>query len=167
MECRDIVGLGFPEFLEQRGTADGVFLDLPAPWNVVASAKKCLRANGNFCSFSPCIEQVQRTCAELSKLGFCDIRTVEILERPYAVDVLRFQSPTQDRRTKVPLKKRRKMADAPEDGSRLSVATRPIPFVRGHTGYLTFARKFVLPAPGAALAVIDTTAEPAAQPEQK
>jgi tRNA (adenine57-N1/adenine58-N1)-methyltransferase catalytic subunit len=163
VECRDIVGLGFPEVLEQKGTANAVFLDLPAPWNVVPSAKKCLRPNGVFCSFSPCIEQVQRTCAELAKLGFCEIRTVEILERPYAVDVLNFAAPSEVKRAKGPMKKRRKLADVAEDGSRTLVATRPVPHVRGHTGYLTFARKFVLPPAGSSSS---STLADAAETEQ-
>jgi len=69
VKCRDVVGTGFPEELETE-VADAVFLDLPSPWAVIASAKKALKPNGNLCSFSPCIEQVQRTCAQLDKLGF-------------------------------------------------------------------------------------------------
>lgn len=145
VECRDIVGTGFPEVLEQRGTGDAVFLDLPAPWNVVESAKKCLRPGGMFCSFSPCIEQVQKTCAKLASLGFCEIKTVEILERPYSVDVLHFQSPNQEKRERGP-RKRRKTTENGDGGSRTLIATRPIPRIRGHTGYLSFARKFVLPS---------------------
>ena len=67
-----------------RGAADGVFLDLPSPWSAVGHALQVLRPGGAFCAFSPCIEQVQRTCAELA-LGnrFHSLRTIEILERPY------------------------------------------------------------------------------------
>ena len=54
---RDIETLGFPEAL--AGQADGVFLDLPGPHKVVASAAASLRADGVFVSFSPCIEQAR------------------------------------------------------------------------------------------------------------
>jgi tRNA (adenine57-N1/adenine58-N1)-methyltransferase len=55
---RNIEEKGFPVD-ELEGTADGVFLDLPGPWKVVQSAAQCLKPNGRFCSFSPCIEQVR------------------------------------------------------------------------------------------------------------
>lgn len=35
---------------------------------------------GRFCSFSPCIEQTQRVCETLEKLGFVDIQSMEILQ---------------------------------------------------------------------------------------
>ena len=38
-----------------------------------------------FCSFSPCIEQVQRTCEALRAHGFVDVRTVECLLRQMEV----------------------------------------------------------------------------------
>lgn len=60
---RDIQGEGFPE--EFVGLADAVFLDLPQPWLAIPSAAKMLRHDGTLCSFSPCIEQVQRSCETL------------------------------------------------------------------------------------------------------
>ncbi|PNW83409.1 hypothetical protein CHLRE_05g244236v5 [Chlamydomonas reinhardtii] len=80
---RDIMENGFPDTL--HGQADAVFLDLPGPWKVVASAAACLRPNGRFCGFSPCIEQVQRTSEALSANGFTDILTYECLLREYEV----------------------------------------------------------------------------------
>ena len=38
-------------------------------------------AGGRLCSFSPCIEQVQRTCQRLRSNGFEEINTVECLRR--------------------------------------------------------------------------------------
>eukprot|EP00887_Chlorella_sp_A99_P001934 scaffold18.g1934.t1 len=83
LEHRDVEARGFPEAL--HGAADALFLDLPAPWRVVPSAAACLRPDGVFCSFSPCIEQVQRTCKELNAHGFRGMRTMEILLRQYEV----------------------------------------------------------------------------------
>ncbi|MEW5317511.1 MAG: hypothetical protein WDW38_008800 [Sanguina aurantia] len=80
---RNIEELGFPESLE--GRADAVFLDLPGPWKVVPSAASCLKPDGRFCSFSPCIEQVSRTAEALAANGFCDITTVECILRQYEV----------------------------------------------------------------------------------
>lgn len=51
----------------------------------VASAAQCLRPDGVFCSFSPCIEQVQRTCAALEEHGFFAVRSMECLLRHYEV----------------------------------------------------------------------------------
>lgn len=36
---------------------------------------------GKLCSFSPCIEQVQRTCAKLVSKGFIELNTYECLQR--------------------------------------------------------------------------------------
>ena len=81
-EHRDSCGPeGFPSFLD--GSVDAVFLDLPQPWVAIPHAKRALRRCGVVCSFSPCIEQVQRTCGELARLGFEDVRTLETLLRPY------------------------------------------------------------------------------------
>lgn len=63
MQVRDIQGEGFPDDL--TGMADSVFLDLPQPWLAIPAAAKVLRHDGTLCSFSPCIEQVQRTCETL------------------------------------------------------------------------------------------------------
>ncbi|XVF58037.1 hypothetical protein PTKIN_Ptkin07bG0030300 [Pterospermum kingtungense] len=77
---RDIQNEGFPD--EFAGLADSVFLDLPQPWLAIPSARKMLKQDGVLCSFSPCIEQVQRSCETL-RSNFTDIRTFEILLRTY------------------------------------------------------------------------------------
>lgn len=79
---RDVCENGFG----MTEAADAVFLDLPSPWRALTSAKEALkREGGRICSFSPCIEQVQKTVAEMTKLGFTDIYTVESLRRVLCV----------------------------------------------------------------------------------
>jgi tRNA (adenine57-N1/adenine58-N1)-methyltransferase len=81
--CRDVERDGFPP--ELAGAADAVFLDLPGPWRAVPSAAASLRPDGRFASFSPCIEQVQRTAAALARAGFRDARAVEVVLREMEV----------------------------------------------------------------------------------
>lgn len=72
--CTDGFGL--------EDVADAVFLDLPSPWKALESAKNALkREGGRICSFSPCIEQVQKAVLELTRLGFTQIYTIESLRR--------------------------------------------------------------------------------------
>lgn len=133
---------------------DAVFLDLPSPWLALESAKKCLRPNRMLCSFSPCIEQVQRTCLALGEIGFYDITTVECLNRPFRVRKIDDQEDSEEEQEEGEKKKKKKNRSAlkqkrsnvvDEKGERpLNLAdyvTRPTPVIRGHTGYLTFARK--------------------------
>lgn len=42
-------------------------------------------SGGKLCSFSPCIEQVQRTCLKLTDLGFVYINTYECLQEELSV----------------------------------------------------------------------------------
>ncbi|KAJ3414497.1 tRNA (adenine(58)-N(1))-methyltransferase catalytic subunit trmt61a [Chytridiales sp. JEL 0842] len=96
---RDVCKNGFG----LEAVADAVFLDLPSPWEAVEAAKAALKKNkvGRVCTFSPCIEQVQRTCATLAELGFFDIRMFESLQRPH--EIKQFQSrPTPRRRVQIP-----------------------------------------------------------------
>jgi len=77
---RDVCSEGF----DLEGVADAVFLDLPSPWEALPHAKRAMKkSGGRICSFSPCIEQVQRACGKLSELGFCDITTSEVLLQDY------------------------------------------------------------------------------------
>jgi tRNA (adenine57-N1/adenine58-N1)-methyltransferase len=76
VELRDTMANGFPA--ELQGKADAVFLDLPGPWDTIPSAHTSLKEGGTICGFSPCIEQVQRTCEVLRATGFHEVRTVEV-----------------------------------------------------------------------------------------
>ncbi|TKY71755.1 tRNA (adenine(58)-N(1))-methyltransferase catalytic subunit TRMT61A [Spatholobus suberectus] len=140
---RDIQGEGFPD--EFTGMADSVFLDLPQPWLAIPSAAKILRHDGTVCSFSPCIEQVQRSCETL-RTYFTDIRTFEVLLRTYEVREGKMESlhgDGSDSNGSRPGKKRQcsdgsyALSSSPPISS---VMARPCAEARGHTGYLTFAR---------------------------
>jgi len=78
---RDVCQSGFP----MKALANAVFLDLPQPWEAIQSAKEAMVPNGKLCSFSPCIEQVQRTVEKLRETKFSDIITLELVWRPYEV----------------------------------------------------------------------------------
>ena len=65
--------------------ANAIFLDLPAPWVALkhlthASSSSPLSPTTavHLCTFSPCIEQVQRTIATLRTLDWTEIEMVEI-----------------------------------------------------------------------------------------
>lgn len=124
-----------------------MFLDLPQPWLAIPSAGTMLRQDGVLCSFSPCIEQVQRSC-EAMRPFFTDIRTFEILLRTYDVNEGALKSATANEEANVGrlCKKKRKVRPAGEvlDSTQSScVMVKPCNTARGHTGYLTFARRSV------------------------
>ena len=79
---RDVCAHGFPTV---PPFVDSIFLDLPSPWCVIESCKAALRHGGRLASFSPCIEQVQRTVRRMEECAFADIRTMECLQREYDV----------------------------------------------------------------------------------
>ncbi|KAL4656356.1 tRNA (adenine(58)-N(1))-methyltransferase catalytic subunit TRMT61A-like [Arapaima gigas] len=119
------------------GVADAVFLDIPSPWEAVAHAKSAMKKQGGrVCSFSPCIEQVQRTCAALAEHGFVEICTLEVLLRLYDVRSITLPLPDfgpEDLHQAQPV--------VPDDAAvtcRTAIAPREM---AGHTGYLTFATK--------------------------
>ncbi|XP_029056073.1 tRNA (adenine(58)-N(1))-methyltransferase catalytic subunit TRMT61A [Osmia bicornis bicornis] len=77
---KDVCMEGFGEQL--RNKADAIFLDLPHPWLAIERALCALKeSGGKLCSFSPCIEQVQRTCEKLTSIGFIELKTYECLQR--------------------------------------------------------------------------------------
>src|SRR5262249_38310638 len=80
VEHRDASGA---EGVGVDGRADGVFFDLPNPWDAVGNAAKALRtdAPARLCSFSPCVEQLSRTRAALEAHGFTEIRAFECVAR--------------------------------------------------------------------------------------
>ena len=65
---------------------DAVVLDLATPWLVVPHAYKALKGGGHFASFSPTINQVEKTVLELRRHGFVDIKVYELLLREIKVE---------------------------------------------------------------------------------
>ncbi|GAB6020152.1 tRNA (adenine(58)-N(1))-methyltransferase catalytic subunit trmt61a [Chamberlinius hualienensis] len=157
---RDVVADGFG--LEMK--VDAVFLDLPLPWKVVDSAKKALKfRGGRFCSFSPCVEQVQKTCLALKDSGFTDINTLEFLSND--MDMRKVTTPiwtpkqTPKTTHEGPNQKKFKSEETGEE--QLVIEEEPTskppteslcwnellkhPKQTTHTGYLTFATLLPLP----------------------
>jgi tRNA (adenine57-N1/adenine58-N1)-methyltransferase len=162
---RDIETNGFPKNLESSKIADAVFLDLPGPYKCVESSAKCLKKDGVLCSFSPCVEQVQRTCAEMQRFGFVDIKTVEMLGREFDVNERKFFTDIEEastgkfsrvvserdtKRVREETKKAKKILNnkgEEESIDLVSLRVSAAPRFQGqtHTGYLTFARLAPLP----------------------
>ena len=65
---------------------DAVILDLATPWLVTPHAYRALKGSGLLVSFSPTIDQVQKTVEALKENGFVDIQTVECLMRGMQVE---------------------------------------------------------------------------------
>jgi tRNA (adenine57-N1/adenine58-N1)-methyltransferase len=125
---RDAVANGFALDDKLAHWADAVFLDLPNPSAAIGHAVAALKpATGRLCSFSPCIEQVQATCAALRDAQFHGIETVECLIQPLAMTRPMFDTITVP--VHLPKKARLDRPDMP----------RQVQEIRGHTSYLTFA----------------------------
>ncbi|EKD19498.1 uncharacterized protein L3040_002622 [Drepanopeziza brunnea f. sp. 'multigermtubi'] len=92
----------------QSPNAEAIFLDLPAPWLALPHLSRSpLAKEGSptdaptettpfisalsrtapvyICTFSPCIEQVQRTVSVMRKLGWVDIEMVEVSQKRFEI----------------------------------------------------------------------------------
>lgn len=132
---RDVCNFGFGEDLDKK--IDAVFLDLPLPWLAIANAQKTIKdVGGRLCSFSPCIEQVQKSCLVLSKLGFQEIQTLEVLQTQYSVQTRSMGTLDIDF---VKMKKDNQMPDKKDKEIIRTITCIPPNSQPGHTGFLTFA----------------------------
>lgn len=153
---RDVCELGFTDELNK--VADAVFLDLPMPWKAIPHAIKTFKnSGGRICTFSPCIEQVQKSCQTLNDLGFIDIKTIEVLRTTYNVttravnslklDYLKYPKKEEEEKDddeesndEPKAKKSKKVKKFVESKEVRKILTAlPTETQPGHTGYLTFA----------------------------
>lgn len=132
---KDVCENGFGDHLNNK--CDAVFLDLPHPWLAIPHAIKCLKnSGGRICSFSPCIEQVQKSCEVIKNLGLIEINTTEVLQTQYTVqprtlsvlDLEFLRCAKDDNENEQNRKKDVKCLSAIPPSS-----------LPGHTGYMTFA----------------------------
>lgn len=131
---RDVCAAGFGDKLD--GQANAVFLDLPHPWLAIPHAIKSFRDDGGrICSFSPCIEQVQKSCATLAELGFQEIQTMEVLQTQYTVQTRSLNVLNLDI---LKTEKEENGIKQEKETAKMTVAVPPNS-QNGHTGYLTFA----------------------------
>nr|XP_015824493.2 tRNA (adenine(58)-N(1))-methyltransferase catalytic subunit TRMT61A [Nothobranchius furzeri]XP_015824494.2 tRNA (adenine(58)-N(1))-methyltransferase catalytic subunit TRMT61A [Nothobranchius furzeri] len=136
--CKDGFGV--------TGVADAVFLDIPSPWEAVKHAKVALKKHGGrLCSFSPCIEQVQRTCEVLADQAFEEISTVEVLLRIHDVRTVSLPlpdfGPDPSSQTEPGPEEEAPPTPSVNHASITMKTTTPPREMPGHTGYLTFATK--------------------------
>lgn len=97
------------------------------------------------CSFSPCIEQVQKTCEALADQGFQEISTLEVLVRVHDVRTVSLPlvdfDPDPSAPARPDTKEQAPVTSAPNPTSVTLKTTTPPREMPGHTGYLTFATK--------------------------
>ncbi|MCI4347087.1 MAG: methyltransferase domain-containing protein [Thermoplasmata archaeon] len=73
---RDVSVDGFDEQL-----LDGIILDLPEPWGALEAAHAALAVGGAVATYTPTYNQLERTVRTLRKLGFEEVRSIELIER--------------------------------------------------------------------------------------
>lgn len=71
-------------FLERN--VDAIVMDISEPWEVIPKAYEALKNGCPLASFSPTINQVEKTVETLRKNGFIDLSTVECLVREIRVE---------------------------------------------------------------------------------
>ncbi len=155
----DAYAQGFLHRVGQAHSIDAVFLDLPKPWLCISPhVNAVLKVNGGrFCSFSPCIEQIQKTADVLRQYQYVDIKVYEILQKGYTNSFVT-ELPKVDWEAMVESTTMENGGGAGENSNKRKKqeATKKVPKatlgtdrlflpereMRGHTGYLLFATRF-------------------------
>ncbi|KAL3924444.1 MAG: hypothetical protein SGILL_001041 [Bacillariaceae sp.] len=100
---KDVCGKHGPGGFDQpQGSVDAVVLDLPEPWSAVPYAAYCLRPNARLASYSPCVEQSQKTVLALKNSGFHSIKTMEFRLKENYVDEVEYEGPPREKRLRLP-----------------------------------------------------------------
>lgn len=138
VNCRDAVKDGFMHEPKMSHLADAVFLDLPNPWETIKHVVDVIKTYGKLCSFSPCIEQVQKCTEAMADQGFIGIKTYECLTRNFDVQPVTLESLAKKEKVEqqpTPEPSTNKKAKNPET----KYYAQPFTTERGHTGYLTIS----------------------------
>ena len=147
--CKNGFGMGEGS---EFGFVDAVFLDLPSPWEAIPHAKESLdpKKFTRICCFSPCIEQVQKTCAALRENGFIDVEMFECLSKEHSVykyehirkftlNLAEYNQHSTDGKLLTKRAKNYNCEDNCEEDGTTRLIGRPVVQIKGHTSYLTFA----------------------------
>ena len=88
-------------FDRPQASVDAIVLDLPEPWLAVPHCAHVLKPNARIASYSPCIEQSQRTVTTLKQYGFHSIKTMEFRQKEHYVDEVEFEFAPREKRPKI------------------------------------------------------------------
>ena len=66
-------------------TADSLIMDMPDPENAIDNLSPCLRPGGRVCAYIPNTNQLQAVVLALRERGFCDVFSLETLQREMEV----------------------------------------------------------------------------------
>lgn len=89
---------GMPGFDMPGQSTDAVFLDLPEPWVAVPHSAFILKPNARIATYSPCVEQTQRTILAMEASGFHSIKTLEYRLQEHYVDEVEYDPPPTEKR---------------------------------------------------------------------
>lgn len=95
---KDVCGKHGPGgFDRPQGSVDAIVLDLPEPWSAVPYAAHCIKPNSRIVSYSPCVEQAQKTILALKNSGFHSIKTMEFRLKENYVDEMEYEMPPREK----------------------------------------------------------------------
>lgn len=70
----------------QERDIDAITIDVGEPWRLLSPAYDCLKGGCPLASFSPTVNQVEKTVTALGQVGFIDVETIECLVRTMRVE---------------------------------------------------------------------------------